>query len=75
MSSFDIRDLRNQLTYRIPQLLTQHNIGHITYIKNLHIFYLSSANILGRRLQLQKKKNKDMGYHEVIITFFHIKES
>lgn len=60
-----LRDLRNQLSYKIPELLTQHNIAYSTYIKNVHHFHLFSANILRKRAQLQKRKDKDMGYHEV----------
>jgi len=64
VSFSDIKKLRNDLNLKIPQYLIQHNIGHSTYIKNVHNFCLFTANILGHRLQLQKKKNKDMGYHE-----------
>ena len=56
-----LQELRNLLSFKIPELLTQHAVCHSTYVKNVHNFHLYCAGILRKRLQLQKKKDKDMG--------------
>lgn len=59
-----VRELRNSLSFKIPEFLTMHDINYTTYIKNVHNFYVFSTDILDKRLQLQKKE-RDLGYPEV----------
>jgi len=66
-----IIELRNKLRFRIPELLMQHGVSILTYIKNVQNFYLFSSCVLDKVNQLRKAP-KSLGSFERFERTIHL---